>query len=79
MSSPVENAGIRRKSSSISALLTLNCNSPPTIPIINEPAACAPGDIKKKSIRFDPSTLTADYDSEEAKENKRRITDEIKK
>lgn len=60
-------------------MLALNCNLPTNIPIINEPA-CAPGDsIKKKSLRFDPSTLTAEYDSEEAKENKRRITDEIKK
>lgn len=79
MSSPIENEGITRKSSTISALLTLNCNLPINIPVINEPqAACAPGDNKKKSLRFDPSTLTAEYDSEEVKETK-RITDEIKK
>lgn len=80
MSSPIENAGIRRKSSSIAALMTLNCSN---IPIINEPSAAPTAafvsDIKKKAIRFDmQNTLTAEYDSEEVTENKRRITDEIK-
>lgn len=74
--------GIRRKSSGIAALMTLNCNVP-NIPIINEPstAACptTTADIKKKALRFDTSTLCAEYDLEEVKENKRRITDEIKK
>ncbi|XP_070501769.1 potassium voltage-gated channel subfamily KQT member 1 isoform X5 [Chironomus tepperi] len=81
---------IRRKSS-ILAALTLNCNLP-TIPIINEPCgltASAPTipsilnpatvtDVKKKSLRFDTNTFTSEYETEEIKETKRRITDEIK-
>lgn len=74
--------GIRRKSSGIAALMTLNCNVP-VIPIINEPttAACptAACDVKKKALRFDTNTLCNEYDTEEVRENKRRITDEIKK
>lgn len=81
MTSAIENAGIRRKSSSIATLMTLNCNLP-TIPIINEPtaekAAAIAADVKKKAIRFDTNTFTSEYDSEEIRENKRRITDEIK-
>lgn len=80
MTSQIENAGIRRKSSAIAALMTLNCNLP-NIPIINEPVDqnVAIPDVKKKAIRFDTNTFTSEYDSEEIKENKRRITDEIKK
>jgi hypothetical protein len=77
-----------RRKSSILAALTLNCNLP-TIPIINEPpgeaemsaaatALTSAGDAKKKSLRFDTNTLTThEYDSEEIRETKRRITDEI--
>lgn len=77
----VENAGLRRKSSGIAASLTLNCNLP-TIPIINEPPATeaantVSGDVKKKALRFD-SLPPTEYENEEEKENKRRITDEIK-
>jgi len=83
-----------RRKSSILAALTLNCNLP-TIPIINEPCglttSVAPTtipsilnpasatDIKKKSLRFDTSTFASDYETEEIKETKRRITDEIKR
>lgn len=82
MSTPAESVGIRRKSSGIAALMTLNCNHP-NIPIINEPtaapaAATATADYKKKALRFDDNTLTAEYDTDEVRENKRRITDEIK-
>lgn len=79
-----------RRKSSILAALTLNCNLP-AIPIINEPPGVAVtemsitattstsvSDAKKKSLRFDTNTLTThEYDSEEVKETKRRITDEI--
>lgn len=81
MTSQIENAGMRRKSSGIAALMTLNCNLP-NIPIINEPVdhnVTITADVKKKAIRFDTNTLTNEYDSEEIIENKRRITDEIKK
>lgn len=83
-------ATAQRRKSSILAALTLNCNLP-TIPIINEPhgiAAAAdatslsatPTDAKKKSLRFDTNTSTThEYDSEEVKETKRRITDEIRR
>jgi hypothetical protein len=74
-SSASEATATRRKSSTILAALTLNCNLP-TIPIINEPTSI---DIKKKSLRFDINTLTTEYDTEEIKETKRRITDEIKR
>lgn len=62
--------------------MTLNCNLP-NIPIINEPTAApttitATADCKKKALRFDDNTLTNEYDTEEVRENKRRITDEIK-
>ncbi|KAL7048417.1 hypothetical protein ACKWTF_003349 [Chironomus riparius] len=79
---------IRRKSS-ILAALTLNCNLP-TIPIINEPCGLTTStvpsilnpasvtDVKKKSLRFDTNTFTSEYETEEIKETKRRITDEIK-
>lgn len=72
-----------RRKSSILAALTLNCNLP-TIPIINEPstaaASAAAADVnKKKSLRFDTNTLTTEYESEEIKETKRRITDEIRR
>lgn len=79
-----------RRKSSILAALTLNCNLP-TIPIINEPPGIAittanttvasppAGDIKKKSLRFDTNTLTTEYETEEVKETKRRIKDEIKR
>lgn len=80
MTAPIENPAIRRKSSSIAALMTLNCNLP-SIPIINEPAVLpddSKSEGKKKALRFDTNTLTAEYDSEEVRENKRRITDEIK-
>ena len=73
--------GIRRKSSGIAALMTLNCNNIPIIPIINEPSADSQNitaDTKKKELRFDVHTVCAEYDSEEIIENKRRITDEIK-
>ena len=36
-------------------------------------------DVKKKALRFDTNTFTSEYDAEEIKENKRKITDEIKK
>lgn len=87
---PIPNATAQtRRKSSILAALTLNCNLP-TIPIINEPAgllaatttaSSAPSscDVKKKSLRFDTSTLTSEYDTEEVKETKRRITDEIRR
>lgn len=80
MTSQIENVGIRRKSSGIAALMTLNCNLP-SIPIINEPVDhnATTADVKKKALRFDTNTFTSEYDSEEIKENKRRITDEIKK
>lgn len=79
-----------RRKSSILAALTLNCNLP-TIPIINEPCGLTTSapisilnsasvtDGKKKSLRFDTSTLPSEYDTEEIKETKRRITDEIKR
>jgi hypothetical protein len=72
-------SGIRRKSSGIAALMTLNCNVP-NIPIINEPSAdqTTTAETKKKALRFDVHTVCAEYDSEEIRENKRRITDEIK-
>lgn len=77
MTSPVENAGIRRKSSSIATLMTLNCNLP-NIPIINEPTSeKTAAEVKKKAIRFD-TNITSEYDSEEIRENKRKITDEMK-
>jgi hypothetical protein len=69
-------AGIRRKSSGIAALMTLNCNVP-IIPIINEPTPTA-DNIKKKALRFDTNTHCNEYDTEEVRENKRRITNEIK-
>lgn len=81
MTSQIENLGMRRKSSGIAALMTLNCNLP-NIPIINEPidnATSTTADVKKKALRFDTNTFTSEYDSEEIRENKRRITDEIKK
>lgn len=81
-----------RRKSSILAALTLNCNLP-TIPIINEPpgvattemsstasASASAFEAKKKSLRFDTNTLmTHEYDSEEVKETKRRIKDEIRR
>ncbi len=79
---------IQRRKSSILAALTLNL---PSIPIINEPPpgmeistaeteTASVSDVKKKSLRFDTNTLmTHEYDSEEVKETKRRITDEIKR
>ncbi|CAG9800031.1 unnamed protein product [Chironomus riparius] len=92
MTSQADNAPntepIRRKSS-ILAALTLNCNLP-TIPIINEPCGLTTSavpsilnpasvtDVKKKSLRFDTNTFTSEYETEEIKETKRRITDEIK-
>lgn len=77
MTSSVENAGIRRKSSSIATLMTLNCNLP-NIPIINEPTSeKTAAEVKKKAIRFD-TNITSEYDSEEIRENKRKITDEMK-
>lgn len=65
---------VRRKSSTIAALMTLNCSS---IPIINEPNA---GEQKKKAIRFDTKTITNEYE-EDYKASKRRstITEEIRK
>lgn len=72
MTAPIENAGTRRKSSAIAALMTLG--NLPNIPIINEPIAVAAD--KKKSLRFD--TNTTEYESEEARENKKQISDEIK-
>lgn len=89
MTSTEENegiVGIRRKSSGIAALMTtasmtLNCNMP-NIPIINEPIAAAcpstTADVKKKALRFDTNTHCNEYDTEEVRENKRKITDEIK-
>jgi hypothetical protein len=84
-------ATAQRRKSSILAALTLNCNLP-TIPIINEPQgivaaaeattslSATPTDVKKKSLRFDTNTSTThEYDSEEVKETKRRITDEIRR
>lgn len=39
-----------------------------------------PSDGKKKSLRFDTNTSTThEYDTEEVKETKRRITDEIRR
>lgn len=81
-----------RRKSSILAALTLNCNLP-IIPTINEPPRVettemstttteltSASDAKKKSLRFDTNTLmTHEYDSEEVKETKRRITDEIRR
>lgn len=83
MTSKSENEGksaIRRKSSGIAALMTLNCNVP-NIPIINEPPATdatTTADSKKKALRFDVHTVCAEYDTEEVRETKRKITDEIK-
>ncbi|CRL08704.1 CLUMA_CG021504, isoform A [Clunio marinus] len=81
MTSFSENLEIRRKSSGIAALMTLNCSIPNSIPIINEPPGVTtiPVDMKKKALRFDINTVTSEYESEEVRENKRRITDEIKK
>jgi hypothetical protein len=68
--------------------MTLNCNLPVNIPIINEPSrkdsttsgiTTISADVKKKALRFDTNTLCAEYDTEEVRENKRKITDEIKK
>lgn len=82
-----------RRKSSILAALTLNCNLP-TVPIINEPqgvttaateafttaTTSTPTEVKKKSLRFDTNALTThEYDSEEIKETKRRIKDEIRR
>lgn len=83
MSTPLENAGIRRKSSAIASLMTLNCNLS-NIPIINEPGGTtittiSGEEVKKKSLRFEANTFYSEYDAEEVKENKRKITDEIKK
>lgn len=78
---PTENAGKRRKSSGIAALMALNCNAS-SIPTINEPTttiATSTAAEKKKAIRFNTSTFISDYDSDEIRETKRKITDEIKK
>lgn len=84
-----------RRKSSILAALTLNCNlptipiinEPSALSASTAPATAttlstisASGcDAKKKSLRFDTNTMTSEYDSEEVKETKRRITDEIKR
>lgn len=77
----IDNADERRKSSSVSTLMALNCNAS-SIPIINEPAATVitpTAAEKKKAIRFNTNTFTSDYDSDEIRETKRKITAEIKK
>jgi hypothetical protein len=51
--------------------------APTTISSILNPASAT--DVKKKSLRFDTSTFASDYETEEIKETKRRITDEIKR
>lgn len=82
LTSPIEEGDERRRSSSIAALMTLSCNLPNSnIPIINEPTATTTttADCRKKAIRFDSNTFTNEYDSEEVRETKRKITDEIKK
>jgi hypothetical protein len=83
MSEGTTKSALRRKSSGIAALMTLNCNN---IPTINEPTSASINTEnsnlnvdKKKSLRFDTSPYTSEYDPEEIKEVKRRITDEIKK
>lgn len=80
MSEATTKSALRRKSSGIAALMTLNCN----IPTINEPTSASNTSEntsvdKKKSLRFDTSPYTSEYDPEDVKEVKRRITDEIKK
>ena len=83
MTTDVETAGLRRKSSAIAALMSLGSvpNVPNNIPIIKEPSLTTPtSDVaKKKALRFDPQTHTAEFDSEEIQETKRKIKDEIKK
>lgn len=77
----IDNIEKRRKSSGIASLMALNCNIS-SIPMINEPPTT---DVittaveKKKAIRFNTNTFTSDYDSDEIRETKRKITDEIKK
>lgn len=72
------------KSSGLTALMTVNYTLP-NIPIINEPSpfviATANDTNKKKALRFDTNTLTTEYslDSDEIRENKKKIKDEIKK
>ena len=86
MASPVEGKTMsrtRRKSSDSSVLMTLS-NYAKNIPIINEPTtavtATGTAELKKKALRFDTNTRTSEYESEEViRENKKRITDEIKK
>lgn len=85
-------SALRRKSSGIAALMTLNLtNNFTNIPIINEPTAAAteetsttvtmPDSTEKKSktLRFDTSPCMTEYDTDEVCEVKRRITDEIKR
>lgn len=75
-----ESLQTRRSSSGLVALMTLNCNLP-NIPIINlnENELMPAADGKKKSLRFDTNTFMSEYETEEIKENKRKITAEIKK
>lgn len=96
MSEGTTKSALRRKSSGIASLMTLNLNNFTNIPIINEPASVAAINStetttmttsitgcpyeKKKSLRFDTSPCRNEYyESEEVKEVKKRITDEIKR
>jgi hypothetical protein len=62
---------ISHRSASNLVATTINCN----IPIINEPAA--EGIKRVKTIRFE--TTPYPIDSDEIRENKRKIRDEIRK